>query len=138
MMRPSSVSPGKIVLCLALLCCTAPGRTQELDLHGTWGLRVLDPQKTLKAEATLQFTGEAARTCMRGKWKRLDVTPQDGTDTTFFPLRDALAYKLERGVLNIVRGADCRRFLLLSATVAPAAGKRHLHRRADESAGLSP
>lgn len=125
MMRLSFANPwsvlslGKIIVCLALLYCTTPGRAQEMDVHRSWGLRLLDPQLTLKAEATLQFTDQPARACMRGKWKRVAVDANDSTDTTFFPLRDALAYKLERGVVTIVRAADCHRFLLLSATVSP-------------------
>lgn len=115
----SALSFGKVVVCLALLFCTAPGQAQDLDLHGSWGLRLLDNGKTLKAEATLQFTGEAAKACMRGKWKRVTVATPNGTDTTFFPLWDPLAYKLERGVLTVARAADCRRFLLLSGTAAP-------------------
>ena len=115
----SALSFGKVVVCLALLFCTAPGQAQELDLRGSWGVRLLDNGKTLKAEATLQFTGEAAKACMRGKWKRVTVATPNGTDVTFFPLQDPLAYKLERGVLTVVRAADCRRFLLLSGTAAP-------------------
>lgn len=121
-MMPLSVpsSFGKVVVCLALLFCTAPGQAQELDLQGSWNLRLLDTDKTLKAEAALQFTGEAAKACMRGKWKRVIVDANEGTDTTFFPLRDALAYKVDRGVMTIVRAADCHRFVLLSATVSPS------------------
>lgn len=115
----SALSFGKVVMCVALLFCTAPGQAQDLDLHGSWDLRLLDAAKTPKAEATLQFTDQVARACMRGKWKRVTVATPNGTDTTFFPLRDPLAYKLERGVLTVVRAADCRRFLLLSGTAAP-------------------
>lgn len=119
-----ALSPGKLIACLALLFCMAPGQgqgqdqAQDIDMQGSWGLRLLDPQKKLLAEATLQFSGDAAKSCMRGKWKRVAVTPKDGTDTAFFPLGDALAYKLERGVLTIGQVTNCHRFLLLSATAS--------------------
>jgi hypothetical protein len=124
-MHPSFTNPWsflslcKIIVCLVLLYCTAPSHAQEMDLQGSWGLRLLDPQTKLKAEATLQFTAEPARTCMRGKWKRMLAFANDGTDTTFFPLAAPLAYKLERGVLTMGRLDNCHRYLLLSATVAP-------------------
>ena len=88
------------------------------DVGSSWRLRLMDMERQPQAEATLQFTGEPARSCMRGKWKRLAVTASEGSAPTFFPLAAPLAYKLEHGVLTMAGTNQCRRIPLLSAVSA--------------------
>lgn len=123
-MRPNFVtpvtawSPLQWIVCAALLLAALPGKAQEVSLDGQWQMRIFDTDKHRKAEAVLQFSDQAAPACMRGKWKRVIVEKQDGADAAFFPLGEALAYKLDRGVLTMGRVAHCGHYLLLSATAA--------------------
>jgi len=88
------------------------------DVGSSWRLRLMDMERQPQAEATLQFTGEPVRSCMRGKWKRLAVTASEGSGPAFFPLAAPLAYKLEHGVLTMAQTDTCRRIPLLSAMSA--------------------
>jgi len=117
LMPMSIFSPFKaIAACvfgLAALGAIAPAAAQEANT--SWRLRLLDLQQQPKTEATLQFTDEPVRSCMRGKWKRLVATASEGSEPAFFPLHESLAYKVEHGVLTMGRSDACRRFPLLSA-----------------------
>ena len=88
------------------------------DVGSSWRLRLEDRERQPQAEATLQFTSEPVRSCMRGKWQRLVVDSDEGSDTRFFPLTEPLAYKLEHGVLTMAQTNTCRRLPLLSAISA--------------------
>jgi hypothetical protein len=101
---------------LALAFSLAPAAAQEVD--SSWRLRLMDLERTSKAQATLHFTGEVAHSCMRGKWKRVAVSADEGSDTAFFPLTEPLAYKVDHGVLTIGRTTVCRRYPLLTAISA--------------------
>jgi len=111
------LSPYKTITFAALLLAMGAATAQEAG--SSWRLRLMDLQHQPKAEATLHFTGKPVRSCMKGKWKQLDVAPTDGGDKTFFPLDGPLAYKLDHGVLTMGRTAVCNRYVLLSATSAP-------------------
>lgn len=105
-----------IACCAALLALTfslAPAAAQEVN--SSWRLRLMDLERASKAEATLQFTDQEAHACMRGKWKRVEVVADEGSDTQFFPLTEPLAYKVDHGVLTIGRTTVCRRYPLLTA-----------------------
>jgi len=106
----------RLIACAALLFLTAPADAQEVDSR--WTVRILDAQHKVKQEAMLQFTSQPAKSCMRGKWKRLVVEPQGAGDPAFFPLTEPLAYKLQHGVLTIGRTSVCNRYLFLSGTSA--------------------
>jgi len=107
----------RLIACAVLLFLTAPAPADAQDVGSTWNVRILDAQRQLKSEATLQFTDAPAKSCMRGKWKRLLVEAKTG-DTAFFPLAEPLAYKLQHGVLTIGRTSVCNRYLFLSGTTA--------------------
>ena len=107
----------RLLACAALLFLTAPAPADAQEVGSSWNVRILDRQRQLKAEATLQFTDEPAKSCMRGTWKRLVVEAKTG-DTAFFPLAEPLAYKLQHGVLTIGRTSVCNRYLFLSGTTA--------------------
>jgi hypothetical protein len=98
-------------------CCAMTGATAQ-EAGSSWRLRLMDMARQPQAEATLQFTGEPVRSCMRGKWSRLAVTASEGSSQAFFPLAAPLAYKLEHGVLTMARTDACRRIPLLSAMSA--------------------
>ena len=104
--------------CAALLFLTAPAPADAQEVGSSWNVRILDAQRQLKSEATLQFTDEAAKSCMRGKWKRVVVDPVAGGNAAFFPLAEPLAYRLQHGVLTIGRTSVCNRYLFLSGTTA--------------------
>lgn len=84
----------------------------------SWGLRLLDMDNRLKTEATLKFTDEPVKSCMRGKWKRVTVEAPTGSDVNFFPLSTPLAYKVEHGVLTVSQSQVCRPFLVLTGMSA--------------------
>jgi len=88
------------------------------DVGSSWRLRLADRERQPQAEATLQFTSEPVRSCMRGKWMRLAVADSTGSQQAFFPLAAPLAYKLDHGVLTMAQADTCRRIPLLSATSA--------------------
>jgi hypothetical protein len=111
-------TPFRLIACAALLFLTAPAEVEAQEIDSRWNVRIFDGQRQLKQEATLQFTDQPAKSCMRGKWKRLVVTPVGGADATFFPLTEPLAYKLQHGVLTIGRTSVCNRYLFLSGTSA--------------------
>ncbi|HEX8478552.1 MAG TPA: hypothetical protein VF663_09460 [Telluria sp.] len=85
------------------------------DVGSSWRLRLMDTARQTQAKATLQFTGEPVRSCMRGKWQRMAVTASEGSGPAFFPLAAPLAYKREHGVLTMAQTDACRRIPLLSA-----------------------
>lgn len=104
------------IACIAMFLCTGAAGAQEVG--SSWGLRILDLQHQLKNEATIQFTEQPAKSCMRGKWKRLVVDAKSGDDAAFFPLGEPLAYKLQHGVLTIGHTNVCNRYLFLSGISA--------------------
>lgn len=113
----------RLVACAALLFLTAPADVDAQEVGSSWNVRLLDGERQLKAEATLQFTDEPAKSCMRGTWKRLVVDPVAGGNAAFFPLTEPLAYKLQHGVLTIGRTSVCNRYLFLSGTT----GEKDIH-----------
>jgi hypothetical protein len=106
----------KTMTLAALLLFMRAATAQEVD--SSWRLRLMGMAHQPKAEATLHFTGKPVRSCMRGKWKRLEVGSIEGTEPGFFPLDAPVAYKLDHGVLTMGRTAVCNRYVLLSATSA--------------------
>lgn len=106
----------KSLACLALLASMASATAQEAG--SSWRLRLMDTEHQTKADATLQFTDEAVRFCMRGKWKRVTVVAEEGGDSAFFPLGPALAYRVEHGVVTMASLARCNPYFLLSASSA--------------------
>lgn len=112
----------RLIACAALLFLTAPADTDAQEVGSSWNVRLLDGDRQPKAEATLQFTDEPAKSCMRGTWRRLVVDTKSG-DTAFFPLAEPLAYKLQHGVLTIGRTSVCNRYLFLSGTT----GEKDIH-----------
>ena len=112
---PTSLHYRTIVFFTALLAMTA---ATAQEVNSSWRLRLMDLERQPKAEATLHFTGERVRSCMRGNWKHLGVAPVAGGDPAFFPLAEPMAYKLEHGVLTMSRTTACRSIPLLSAVSA--------------------
>lgn len=104
------------IAALALLLSTAPAPAQELN--SSWRLRLMDVDHQPKAQATVQFSDEVVRFCMRGKWKRLIIDSVEGSEPAFFPLEQALVYKIEHGVLNMASASRCNPYSLLSAVSA--------------------
>jgi hypothetical protein len=98
-------------------CCAMTGAAAQ-EAGSSWRLRLMDMARQPQAEATLHFTGEPVRSCLRGKWQRLAVTASAGSAQAFFPLTAPLAYKLQHGVLTMAPTDACRRIPLLSATSA--------------------
>lgn len=106
------LSSVRSLACTALLLCVATAHAQEVN--STWTLHLFDTQHQHKAEATVTFTNDPVKSCMRGKWQRLAVDIKAATDPSFFPLKAALAYKIEHGVLTMARTTDCNPYLLLT------------------------
>lgn len=98
----------------AIALCLLAGASNAQELNSSWEMHISDLQHALKAEATVQFTDENVSSCMRGKWKRLAVNAKDGTNTTFFPLTEPMAYKVEHGVLTLARTKVCNPYILLT------------------------
>lgn len=98
--------------------CLSAGASNAQDLNTSWEMHITDLQHALKAEATVQFTDENVTSCMRGHWKRLTVNTKDGTDKTFFPLTEPMAYKVEHGVLTLARTRVCNPYILLTGISA--------------------
>ncbi|WP_426109704.1 hypothetical protein [Massilia sp. PWRC2] len=112
MYKPFNLS----IAAVALLLSVAAAPAQELN--SSWRLRVLDMDHQPKAQATVQFSDEAVRFCMRGKWRRLIIDRVEGSEPAFFPLEQAVVYKLEHGVLNMASASRCNPYSLLSAVSA--------------------
>ena len=69
----------------------------------------------VKVHATIRFTAESAsESCMSGKWRRIVVEEEAAYDEEFFPLKEPLAYQLDRNQLTVGRTAICDGYLLLS------------------------
>lgn len=101
------------VACTALLFCTTAAHAQEVD--SVWTLQLFDTQHQKKTDATVKFTSEPVKSCIRGKWLRLDADITKATEPGFFPLQAPLAYKIDHGVLTIARTTVCNPYLLLTS-----------------------
>ncbi|MYN43581.1 hypothetical protein GTP23_00690 [Pseudoduganella sp. FT93W] len=104
--------PAKILGGIWMSCLTV--LTHSQDLSSTWRLRVANTDNQIKAEATIRFSNETARSCMAGTWKRVLVETKAAQAEEFFPLAGPLAYKLENGALTLGRTEVCDGFLFLS------------------------
>ena len=103
--------PFKVIAGLWISCLTVLAHSQ--DLSATWQLRVTDLNNQVKAEATIRFSNETAKSCMAGTWKRVLVETKAAQAEDFFPLAGPLAYKLEDGVLTLGRTEVCDGYLFL-------------------------
>lgn len=83
------------------------------DFSAAWRLRVMDMDNQVKAEATIRFSNETAKSCMAGTWKRVLVETTAAQAEDFFPLAGPLAYKLEEGALTLGRTEVCDGYLFL-------------------------
>lgn len=92
-------------------CLTFLAHSQ--DLSSTWQLRVSDMDNQVKAEATIRFSNETAKSCMGGNWKRVLVETKAAHAESFFPLAGPLAYKLEDGTVTLGRTEVCDGYLFL-------------------------
>jgi hypothetical protein len=103
-----------LIACILLLFVATATHAQNLD--GSWRLRIEDLKHRVKTEATIQFTNKVAEeSCMGGQWKRVIVTAKTGSDPTFFPLSEPLAYRMERGALALGRTQVCDGYLFLNS-----------------------
>lgn len=112
-----NLSPLRLFACIALLTLMRTSTAQEAG--SSWSLRLLDMDNQLKTEATLAFTNESVKSCMRGKWKRVTVASPAGADVNFFPLSAPLAYKVEHDVLTVAQTQNCRPYLVLTGISTP-------------------
>jgi hypothetical protein len=62
---------------------------------------------------TIEFTGDRAKSCMSGDWKRVIVKSHDTSDKHFFPVAEPLSYELDNGGIVIGRNEVCDGYLYL-------------------------
>ena len=111
----------RVLAFTVLLCLTVAAQAQNLDAR--WRLRVEDLTHHVRAEATIQFTNQAAESCMGGKWKRLIVNVKSGNNSEFFPISEPLAYQLEGTALTLGRAQVCDGYSFLSGKL----GSKKIH-----------
>jgi len=115
-----SIFSANTLIAGALLCCLMPaGQAQEFDKP--WQLQVMDLERRVRVEATIRLTDQKARSCMDGDWKRIVVDSKTAREEHFFPLDEALAYKVEHGRLTLGRTALCDGYLFMSGKLDDAA-----------------
>src|SRR4051812_13347257 len=73
------------------------------SLHGTWTLRIEDPQHREHSVATIRFTEDAATACISGNWKRVTVISIVKNEGNVFPLNEQLSYSLDGTEVTIGR-----------------------------------
>jgi hypothetical protein len=110
------------ICALALLfgLLSVPSNGRAADLAGKWSLRVLDKKEQVQVEASVRFSDEGARSCMAGRWRRVDVLAITKKNEGFFPASGALAYTIEDGRLVFGRTEVCDGYLFLSGNAGGA------------------
>ena len=86
----------------------------SLDLSGRWTLTVENLDHTVVAAMTVRFTQEAARSCLGGSWRQVEVESPTSTDARFFPVTEPLSYSVEESTLTIGRNEVCDAYLHLT------------------------
>lgn len=87
------------------------------DLTGQWDLKIEDKNHYLVTALVIEFTEHEARSCIGGKWLRLNVVSSTTEDSQFFPVSDALSYGVEKSQLTIGRNEICDGYLWLRGTL---------------------
>ena len=82
-------------------------------LAGLWVVRIENLQHQVVTTMTIEFTGDQAKSCMSGDWKRVVVKSHDTSDRHFFPVTEPLSYELENGSLVIGKNEWCDDYLHL-------------------------
>ena len=82
-------------------------------LAGLWVVRIENLQHQVVTTMTIEFTGDRAKSCMSGDWKRVVVKSHDTSDRHFFPVTEPLSYELENGSVVIGKNEWCDDYLHL-------------------------
>jgi hypothetical protein len=87
------------------------------DLAGQWDLKIEDKNHHVVTVLVIEFTEHQARSCIAGKWFRVDVVSSTTEDSQFFPVSDPLSYAVESNQLSIGRNEVCDAYLWLQGTL---------------------
>ncbi len=83
------------------------------DLAGQWDLKIEDKNHHVVTVLVIEFTEQKARSCIAGKWLRVNVVSSKTEDSQFFPASDALSYGVENNQLTVGRNEICDAYLWL-------------------------
>lgn len=97
---------------LVLVVCIA-GNVSARDLSGQWDLKVEDKDHNVVSVLVIKFGALKAKSCLGGDWLRVEVVSSSTKDKTFFPVSDALSYRVENNQLTIGRNEVCDAYLML-------------------------
>lgn len=103
-----------IIISLALSFSAA---VWSRDLAGQWDLKIEDKNHQVVTVLVIEFTEHPARSCITGKWLRVNVVSSTTEDSQFFPVSDALSYGVENNQLTIGRNEVCDAYLWLRGTL---------------------
>jgi hypothetical protein len=98
-----------VVVGTAVNCLAAP------DLDGRWNLAIGKVASEPITRFVIRFTNQTAPSCIGGDWRKVFVEEAQATDLEFFPLHDALSYRIEESEIIIGRNEVCDGYLRLSA-----------------------
>ncbi len=87
------------------------------DLAGLWDLKIEDKNHHVVTVLVIEFTKHQARSCIAGKWLRVNVVSSTTEDNQFFPVSDPLSYGVENNQLTIGRNEVCDAYLSLHGTL---------------------
>ncbi len=87
------------------------------DLAGQWDLKIEDKNHNVVTALVIEFTENQARSCIGGKWFRVNVVSSTTKDKQFFPVSDSLSYGVENNQLTIGRNEVCDAYLWLRGTL---------------------
>ena len=87
------------------------------DLSGQWDLKIEDNNHHVVTVLVIEFTERQARSCIAGKWLRVNVVSSTTEDGQFFPVSAPLSYGVENNQLTIGRNEICDAYLWLQGTL---------------------
>jgi hypothetical protein len=93
------------------------------ELAGLWVVRIENLQHQVVTTMTIEFTGERAKSCMSGDWRRVIVKSHDTSDKQFFPVTEPLSYELKNGGIVIGRNELCDGYLYLKGDFRNSAAR---------------
>jgi hypothetical protein len=87
------------------------------DLSGTWLLTIENVSHEEIASLVIRFTNKDAKSCLSGKWQRVQVKSSKTIDKKFFPVSDPLSFQLVGSALTIGRNEICDNYLHLTGSL---------------------
>jgi len=87
------------------------------DLAGQWDLKIEDKYHHVVAVLVIEFSKHQARSCIAGKWLRINVVSSTTEDSQFFPVSAPLSYGVENNQLTIGRNEVCDAYLWLQGAL---------------------